>query len=495
MKGFPMRGKHKDFVIIEGWVLLVLAAAMIVPFVMGLAMGEHSAALGFMWTIIFCAGLGAAIVLAIKPSPEKFKSRDGFFVVTITWFIASLAGALPFMISGSIPGFADAFFESASGFSTTGSSILTDIEIMPKSILFWRSFTHWLGGMGIIVFVMALLPAIGISGQLVAYAETPGPVKDKMTAKFADTAKGLYKIYIGMTLVQVLLLKLGKMSWYDAWIHTFGSVGTGGFSNYNTSVAHFDSMYIELVIIVFMVLSGINFNLYYGAFIQHRGIKTIFKDDETKFYLTAMGVAALLIFGCNSVFSGFQNPGGEFMDAVFHVTSITTTTGYASGDYDLWPTFSKLVLFALFFFGGCSGSTGGGVKHIRILVALKLVRRSFSLKIHPNRVIPVRINGRELSNDVVIKITNFIFIYIATLFVGIMLIGINGLDFMTTVSTAATCLGNIGPGFNLVGPTMNFAVLSDFSKIICSFLMIAGRLELYTVFILFSKYYWNSNKA
>lgn len=490
-----MRGKHKDFVIIEGYVLLILAASMIIPLIMAIVLKESSSAFGFGLTIAMCAGAGASIITAIKPSSEKFKSRDGFFVVSLTWLVASFAGALPFWLSGAMPGFADAIFESASGFSTTGSSILTDIEIMPRSILFWRSFTHWLGGMGIIVFVMALLPAIGISGQVVAYAETPGPIKDKMTAHFADTAKGLYTIYMVMTVVQIILLKLGNMSWYDAVIHTFGTVGTGGFSNYNASIAYFDSIYIEIVIIVFMVLSGINFNLYYGAVFQGKKLKTVFMDDETRFYLTSMGVASLLIFGYNIIFSGFKNVGGEFMDAVFHVASITTTTGYASGDYDLWPTFSKMVLFAMFFFGGCSGSTGGGIKNIRILVALKLLRRSFSLKIHPNRIIPVRINCKELSNDIVIKITNFLFIYIATLFAGIALIGIDGMDFMSTVSTAATCLGNIGPGFNLVGPTMNFALLSDFSKYVCSFLMIAGRLELYTVFILFSRYYWNSNKA
>ena len=490
-----MRSKHKDFVIIQGWVLLVLAAAMIIPLVMAIALKEKSSVSGFGWTVALCAASGAAIVKGIKPSPEKFKSRDGFFVVSLTWLVASLAGSLPFMISGAIPGFADAFFESASGFSTTGSSILTNIEILPKSILFWRSFTHWLGGMGIIVFVMALLPAIGISGQLVAYAETPGPVKDKMTAKFADTAKGLYRIYLVFTLACVILLKLGRMSWYDAFIHTFGAVGTGGFSNYNDSVAHFGSVYIEIILIAFMVLSGINFNLYYKAFIQHRGIKAVFNDHETKFYFFSMGVASLLIFGYNIIYNGFRNIGGEFMDAVFHVTSITTTTGYGSGDYDLWPTFSKMVLFAMFFFGGCSGSTGGGVKQIRILVALKLLRRSFSLKLHPNRIIPVRVNGTELSNEVVIKITNFIFMYIATLFAGIMLISFNGYDFMSSVSAAASCLGNIGPGFGLVGPTLNFGIFSDFTKLVCSFLMIAGRLELYTVFILFSGYYWNSDKA
>ena len=300
-----MQSKHRTIVRIQGFVLIVLAISMIIPLILAYVYDEQAAAHGFLCTILFSGTGGILSVLIIKPSSEKFKARDGFFVVSLTWLVCSVVGAVPFMVSGAIPDFADALFESASGFSTTGSSILTDIEIMPKSILFWRSFTHWLGGMGIIVFVMAILPAIGISGQLVAYAETPGPVKDKVTARFTDTAKGLYALYIGMTLIQAVLLRLGKMSWYDAFIHTFGTVGTGGFSNYNTSIAHFDSVYIELVIIVFMVLSGINFNLYYVAINQGRGLKTVFRDDETRFYLTVMGTAAALIFGYNIIFNGF----------------------------------------------------------------------------------------------------------------------------------------------------------------------------------------------
>ena len=490
-----MRSKHRDFVRIQGFVLTVLAISMIIPLILAYVYDEQAAAHGFLCTLLFSGTGGILSVLIIKPSSEKLKARDGFFVVSLTWLVCSVVGAAPFVISGAIPDLADAIFESASGFSTTGSSILTDIEVMPKSILFWRSFTHWLGGMGIIVFIMAMLPALGISGQAVAYAETPGPIKDKFTARFYDTAKNLYKLYLVMTVVLIVLLRIGKMSWYDACIHAFGTVGTGGFSNYNASIAHFDSVYIEIVIITFMALAGVNFSLYYAGLHQRRPLRTLLRDDESRFYFSIMGLASLMIFICNIAFNGFRNIGGELLDAVFHVVSVTTTTGFASGDYDLWPTFSRMIIFALFFFGGCSGSTGGGVKHIRILVVLKLLRRSFSLKVHPNRVIPVTINNKDIATDVVIKITGFIFMYIAVLFGGIILLSVDGMDFMSTVSAAATCLGNIGPGFNLVGPTMNFALLSDFAKYVCSFLMIAGRLELFTVFTLFSRYYWNPDKA
>lgn len=490
-----MHRNHKDFVRIQGYVLIVLAVSMIIPLVLAYMYNEDAAASGFLYTLLLSGGFGVLIVLLVKPSTAKVKARMGFLIVTVTWLVCSVTGALPFIFSGAIPDFADAFFESVSGFSTTGASILTDIEAMPKSILFWRSFTHWLGGMGIIVFVMALLPALGINGQTLAYAETPGPIKDKVTARFYDNAKSLYLLYVAITLILVILLRIGKMSWYDAFIHAFGTVGTGGFSNYNASIAHFDSTYIEIVLIVFMALSGINFSIYYLGLSHKRLLKTILHDHETKFYLHVLSAASLLIFIYNFAFSGFDSPGQKLLDSVFHVVSIVTTTGFASGDYDLWPTFSKMILFALFFFGGCSGSTGGGVKHIRILVALKLLRRSFSLKIHPKRVIPVTINDRDITSDIVIRITNFIFLYIVTLFVGVILISADNMDFVSTVSASATCLGNVGPGFGLVGPSMNFAALSDFTKYVCSFLMIAGRLELFTVFTLFSKYYWNSNRA
>ncbi|MGN1333577.1 MAG: TrkH family potassium uptake protein [Anaerovoracaceae bacterium] len=490
-----MHGRHKDFIRIQGAVLLILAAAMTIPFVLAMCFEERASAFGFGTVIVFCIITGLLIRGLLKPSPEKFKSRDGFFVVSLTWLVCSIVGAAPFVISGAIPGIADAVFESCSGFSTTGASILSDIEVLPKSILFWRSFTHWLGGMGIIVFIMAILPALGISGQMVAYAETPGPIKDKFTARFSDTAKGLYKLYIGLTAAEVILLKIGGISWYDAFVHTFGTVGTGGFSSYNTSIAHFTSPYIQIVIIVFMVLAGMNFNLYYVGIIQRHGLRTIFRDDETKFYLSVMGLATGVIFIYNGILSGFRHAGTNLLGAAFQVASITTTTGYATENFDLWPTFSKMVIFALFFFGGCSGSTGGGIKCIRVLICMKLLRRSFSLKVHPNRIVPLSLNGKDLSPDVVIKITNFVFTYVAVLFAGTLLLALDNMDFMSTLSAAASCLGNIGPGFNLVGPVMNYSGLTTFSKYVCSFLMIAGRLELFTVFTLFSRYYWNSNRV
>ena len=358
--------------------------------------------------------------------------------------------------------------------------------------MFWRSFTHWLGGMGIIVFVMALMPVLGINGQIAANAETPGPTKDKLTARFSDTAKNLYKLYLVFTLVQVVLLCLGGMSVYDSFLHTFGSLGTGGFSNYNDSVGHFNT-YIQIVILIFMILAGMNFNLFFV--LQRKGLRKFLHDDELRFYLAVIGIASTAIFICNQVNSNFKDTARSLLDSFFQVVSILTTTGYMTDDYDLWPTFSRMILFCLFFFGGCSSSTSGGIKCVRVLVCLKLVRRSVSLRLHPNRIAPITLNESEVPSEVIINITNFVFTYIAVIFAGMFLISVDNLDFMSTFSAVATCVGNIGPGFNLVGPTCNFSVLSDFSTVICSLLMLVGRLELITVLALFSKYYWNSNKT
>ena len=478
---------------ILGILSLVLAASMTIPFLLAVYYGESSLIKAFLLVIGICIFWGILIRITIKPSHKKLKTRDGFFVVSLSWFFCSLLGCLPFIFSGVLPNFFDAFFETSSGFTTTGSTILSNIEILPKSLLFWRSFTHWLGGMGIIVIVMALLPALGINGQIAAYAETPGPTKDKITAKFTDTAKILYGIYASLTLAQVVLLKIGGMSLYDAFIHAFGSMGTGGFSNYNDSVGHFQSPFIQIVIIIFMIIAGTNFNLFFLA--RKKGIGVIFHDEEVKFYLSTISIASLLIFIYNAFYYDFEDLGKTLLDSVFQTTSIITTTGFATTDFNLWPTFPKMVLLCLFFIGACSSSTAGGIKCIRILVCLKLLRRNVSLKIHPNRIAPVTVNNSELSTDVVIKITNFIFLYVAVIFSGTLLISINGFDFITTFSAVATCVGNIGPGFNLLGPMENFSILSNFSKFVCSILMIVGRLELFTVIILFSGCYWNSNKS
>lgn len=490
-----MGTRFQNTVRIQGAMLLVLAASMLIPFIQAVYYQENSSARAFAIVLLVCLSFGLIIRQCCKPSRENMKVRDGFLVVSVSWLLCSVIGALPFWLSGAIPSAADAFFESCSGFTTTGASILTDIEAMPKSLLFWRSFTHWLGGMGIVVFVMALLPVLGISGQIAANAETPGPTKDKLTAHFSDTARNLYLLYLVFTLAEVLLLKLGGMNFFDAFLHSFGTIGTGGFSNYNNSIAHFDSPYIQIVILLFMILAGTNFNLLYLTMTRKRGLAALLRDEENRFYLAIIGVATLLVFAANQVFSHFQNPLRSLLDSAFQIVSIITTTGYMTADYDLWPTFSKMVLLCLFFFGGSSSSTSGGVKCVRVLICLKLIRRSFSLRLHPNRIVPITLNDTELPTEVIIKITNFVLTYIAVIFVGTLLVSVDNLDFISTFSAVATCVGNIGPGFHLLGPTCNFSILSDFSTVVCGFLMLAGRLELITVFALFSRYYWNSNKT
>lgn len=488
-----MTSRLRDVVRMESILLIVLALSLVIPLILAVAYGEESSQLGFAITFAIAGLLGLAGKSFIKPSDKKLRFRDGFLVVSLAWILSSLFGALPFIISGAIPYFPDAFFETASGFTTTGASILTEIESLPKSILFWRSFTHWLGGMGIIVIVMALLPMFGISGQIAANAETPGPTKDKVTAKFSDTARGLYTIYACFTLAETALLMVGGMNLYDALVHSFATMGTGGFSTYNNSIAHFSSPYIQIVIIIFMLIAGVNFNLYFLA--KRRGIKSIFKDEEARFYLLVIGIASALVFLANALTVGSQNIGRTLLNGVFQVVSITTTTGFVTDNYDLWPIFSRMVIMTLFFIGGCSSSTGGGVKCVRVLLLFKLIKRNISMKIHPNRIYKITLNEVEVTTEVLNKIVGFICLFIAALMGGSLLVSVDNFDFMTTFSAVATCIGNIGPGFNDVGPVYNFSIFSGFAKIVLSFLMVAGRLELYTIFVLFSRNYWMPNRS
>ncbi len=488
-----MSDRYKTIIRIESIIMIVLAFAMVPSLAIGIYDDEKISAASFMLVIIILLVVGLSIYKYFSHSRYNLKNRDGFLIVSLTWFFASFIGALPFYLSGCIPNFADAFFESVSGFSTTGASILTDIEVLPRSMLFWRSFTHWLGGMGIIVFVTALIPAFGLSGQIVANAETTGPTKEKITAKYSDGAKGVYIIYIIMSIIETLLLKLCGLSWFDSLIHTFGTVGTGGLSSYNTSISHFDNIHVEIIIAVFMFLAAINFNLYYIA--RRRGLKSIVSDEETRFYIGMVFVTSLVIAAYNFIFNSFKDLGETILNSFFQVISIITTTGYMTDDFDAWPTFSRMIIFCLFFVGGCASSTGGGIKCVRVLGAFKLIKRGITHKIHPNIISPVTLNGKEMSNDTAIRITNFIFTYIMVVAAGTIILSIDGADFMTNFTAAASCVGNIGPGFNLVGPTMNYAFFSDFSKYVCSFLMITGRLELYTVLVLFSRYYRNPNRT
>lgn len=490
-KGLAMALNYRLIAKITTATAVLIGAAMIPSMAVCVIYGEADAALAFLKCIVPIVAAGLLATRLIRPRRENLRMRDGFLVVALCWLLASFLGALPFVISGSIPSMTDAFFETASGFSTTGSSILTDIESLPRGILFWRSFTHWLGGMGILVFFVALLPSLGIGGQNIINAETTGPVKDKITPKTSDSAKTLYTIYCGMTAAEVIFLMLGGVSLYDALLHTFGTVGTGGLSNYSSSVGHFGSAYVDIVIAVFMMLAGINFNLYYHVL---RGKpKELFSDYEFRGYLTILAIATGLI-AWNLIRNNIYDAGNALRHSFFQVSSITTTTGYSTTDFDLWPTFSKMVLFILMFVGGCSSSTGGGVKVIRVLLLFKLARRGLYRRLHPRAVVAIKADGKALPSEVISGVSSFTLLYIGLLFLGTLLLSLENLDLVSTFTAVLASLGNVGPGFGLVGPAMNYSLFSAPAKLLLSLYMIIGRLELYTIILLFTPGYWNPDR-
>lgn len=481
----------RTFCRIIGLAMLVIGLTMLPSLIVAIIYKETVSFLAFLGTMLFAAVCGFFLLWFGQPSTQHLKVRDGFLIVTVCWIVSALLGAAPFMLSGSIPDFFVAFFESCSGFSTTGATALSDVEILPKSMLFWRSFTHWIGGMGILIFAIALMPSLGINGQNIAVSEAPGPTLDKITPKMSDTAKALYTTYFVFTIVETILLCLGGVSLYDSLLHTFGSVGTGGFSDYNNSVAHFDSVYAEMVITFFMILSGANFNLYYMSLKD--GISSIFRDAEFRFYLFIIGASTILI-AANLFFSGFYTSVGQSLRySVFQTSTIITTTGFATDNFDLWPTFSKMILILLMFIGGCASSTGGGIKVVRILVLLKLIRRGIATRLHPNAVVTVKINGKNIPSDTVSAIANHMFLYIAVVFISTILLSLNNFDMITTFTSVLTCIGNIGPGLELVGPAANFSIYSGPGLFLLSILMLAGRLELFTLFILLTPRFWNPN--
>lgn len=483
---------YRAMIKLTGIILIILALSMLPSLLVSLIYREGHAALAFIFTIVPMTAAGTLLTIKTKINSYNLKIRDGYMIVALCWGVGSVLGSLPFIISGYIPNFADAFFETASGFTTTGASILEDVEALPKGLLFWRSFTHWIGGMGILVFAIALLPALGISGHKLAKAETTGPTVGKLTAKFTDSSKILYTMYLGLTIFEVILLLFGDMSLYDALIHTFGSVGTGGFSNYGLSIAQYGSLYIEVVIMVFMTLAGINFTLFYYVLKGHWS--DFFRDGELRLYLTIIGLSIALItinlWGSDT----YETIGESLRYSSFQVSSIITTTGFASANYDLWPSFSKMVLFLLFFVGGCSSSTSGGIKVVRILILMKLLKRGIATRLHPRAIVSIKIDGKAIANDTASNAANFVFLYIAIFFFATLLVSLENYDLITTASAVGACLGNIGPGFNLVGPVMNYSIFSDLTTFFLGVLMLAGRLELFTIILLFTRQYWNPDK-
>ena len=476
----------------EGQVLIILGISMLLPFVTALAYDEAASAKAFMYVALPCIFLGFLMMRFINFSEKPLRLRDGFFIVAVSWLLAAFIGSLPMLIDHSIPHFFDSFFEMCSGFTTTGATVLDDVESMPRAVLMWRAFSHWLGGMGILVFAIALLPSLGISGQEIAQAETPGPVLSKISPKMADTARTLYLLYITFTAAETLLLLLGGMSFFDAITHSFGTVGTGGFGNYNDSIAHFDSAFIDFVITFFMIVSGVNFNLYF-LFLKD-GKLSFFKDQECRLYLIIFALFSVIIAASLMISNTFDGALHSLRYAAFTVASILTTTGFATTDFGSWPAFCIMLLFTLFFIGGCSSSTAGGVKVIRVLVMLKMIRRSIALKLHPNALIRIRVDRKTLSTDVVQSICAFVFLYVAFFFFISICISLDDYDMLTNLSAAASCIGHIGPGLSTVGPSNTFSLFSDGSKFILSLSMVAGRLELFTLLMMLSGRFWNPNE-
>lgn len=442
---------------------------------------------------LLISGLGTSIsgiilwFLTRKNEKSQMSRRDSYLIVSLGWIIISAFGAIPFVIYGAIPSYTDAFFETVSGFTTTGASILSDIESVPYGLLFWRSMTHWLGGMGIIVLSLAILPILGIGGMQLYSAEVAGPSKDKIHPRIRETAKRLWAIYLILTMAETILLLFGGMNLFDALCHSFGTLATGGFSTKNSSIAFFNSSFIEYVIIIFMFLGGTNFALHYFAL--HGKVKAYFNDEEFRFYLTFLGIVifctALFLFVYNSV-----ELEKSFRDSAFSIISILSSTGYATVDYEQWHPFFTLMFLFLLLIGACAGSTSGGVKMIRYYILFKNSFYELKRLIHPQAIIPVRYNNHSVSNDVISKISAFVILYLFTFTTGSVLLSFTGLEFTSAMGSVAACLGNIGPGLGSTGPAANYGHVTDFGKWVLSFIMLLGRLELFTMLIIFSPLFW-----
>lgn len=460
---------------VEGTLMLLLA-------LVALIYGENTVAGKILIIAVLCICLGS-VFSRKRPKRSDIFVKDGLMIVGLAWVMFSLLGALPFYFTGAIPRFVDAFFETVSGFTTTGSTILTDIESLPYGIHFWRAFTHWVGGMGVLVFVMAVIPLAGSKSLNIMKAEVPGPTMDKIVPKTRQTAKILYLIYVVMTVAEVVLLVLGGMPLFDALIHTFSTAGTGGFSNKADSVSFYDSAYIDGVITVFMALFGVNFNLFYllllGKFAR------VFKSEELRTYIGIIAVATLLItINIYPMYGSFLT---SFRYSSFQVTTIITTTGMMTTDFNLWPSFSKGILLMLMFVGACAGSTGGGLKVSRVLLLGKYIKSEIRKIVHPRSIVSVKVDGKVMDDTVIRSITAYIMIYMSILVVSYLMISLNELDLETTLTSVITCINNVGPGFGeIIGPTQNFSTLSDFSKLVLTLDMLIGRLEIYPILFIFS---------
>ncbi len=471
---------------ILGTLLIVLGVCMLFSLGWSLYYGEDD-----VQALLISIGITLAcgfLLRAFTSLKGTLGIRDGFLVVTLGWILAGVFGALPFVFYGAVDHFIDGFFETISGFTTTGATIITDVEILPHGILFWRSFTHWLGGMGIIVLFLALLPKIGAGAMNLFKAEVPGPVAEKVSPRITQTAKMLWFIYLGVSLLQTILLMLTGFNLFDALTHTFGTVATGGFSTRNLSVGAFQNPAAEIVIIIFMVIAGANFGLYY--FLLQGQWRKVFKDSELRFYIGLILLCTgLVVFNIGQAFPSYFD---GLRTSAFQVVSIMTTTGFGTANFDAWPEFSRLMMLLLMFLGGCAGSTGGAMKQIRILILFKYAYRELRQMLQPKAVIPIRVGEKTVPDSVAKNILGFVIIYIAIFIVSSLFMTLLGLDLTTAISSVAATIGNIGPGLGQVGPVCNYSEIPQIGKLYLSILMLLGRLELFTVVLCFIPEFWQN---
>lgn len=462
----------------------VEGAVLLIPAFVAFLYGESDA----IQFLIVSAVLGAIFFIFGRKRPENkvIYAKEGLVIVGLAWILWSLFGALPFVLTGSIPSYVDAFFETVSGFTTTGSTILTDIEALPKGVAFWRSLTHWIGGMGVLVFVMMLTSLDNEHSMHLMRAEVPGPEADKLVPKARATARILYLMYFVLTAAEVVFLMFGGMSFYDALLHSFSTAGTGGFSNRNASVAYYDSAYIDGVITVFMILFGVNFNLYF--LIRLKNWKDALKNEELHAYLGIIaGAVAIVTVNILGIYGNIVH---AFRYASFQVASVITTTGFCTADFNLWPELSKVVLLGIMVIGACAGSTGGGIKVSRFLILVKSIKQEVRRMLHPKAVTIVKINGKRVGNDTIRSVYIYFISYILVMMVSILLVSINNFDFATTFSSVLTTLNNVGPGISMVGPVENFHMFSPLSKLVFCMDMLLGRLEIFPYLLLMSPELW-----
>ncbi len=469
---------------IIGQIMRVEGALMALPLAVSLYYQEGTW-YAFLVPILLLLGIGT-IFSGRKPRNSAVYAREGFVVVAVSWIVLSAFGALPFFISREIPVYIDCLFETVSGFTTTGSSILADVEALSQGMLFWRSFTHWIGGMGVLVFLLAILPQPETSSMYLLRAEVPGPIVGKLVSKSKLTARILYGIYCVLTLVEILLLVLGGMPLFDSVVHTFGTAGTGGFGIKNTSIAFYDSAYIDNVIGVFMMLFGVNFNIFYFILIGH-GLQAL-KSEELRVYLGIILAAVALI--AVDIFPLYGNFGQTLRYAFFQVSSIITTTGFATADFTQWPMFSQCILVLLMFVGACAGSTGGGLKIARVIMMVKSAFRELRRMLFPRAIVSVKLEGKPVDLSVVHGVSSFFLMYMLVMAVSVFLVTLDERDMVTTFTSVVSCMNNIGPGMAEVGPLGNFGAFSYFAKGVLTFDMLAGRLEIFPMMMLFVPRTW-----